>query len=286
MLSLALNSAAVFVLLGQLGAQPLRVTQMSDAALAFAYPQQRSHLDFAAARFSPDGRFLALLLTDILTGDPEQLWLYEMRTGLLTPMTPPPRQRESLVIRDLAWSDGSVFISGVRIINSAGYPYLASATMAGLKTLDQLPAKVNEILQQPSKRLHVLCCQDQSDRYVVASEHVGHGAWGLSMQVKGQRTWSVIAQGGGELETFLFDPSRSQVLYPALGKMMAYDLQTRQSREVLTLNDPWTQPRLLDQTQDGTMVAYIEPGACLGPARGGDITRTDPPRHVCLLKLR
>jgi len=98
------------------------------------------------------------------------------------------------------------------------------------------------------------------------------------------KEWTDIADGGFELLTFLCDPVRSVVLYPVLGKIIAYDLRTLQSRSVLTLKNPVVFPYLLDQTADGMVVAYIEPGDCVWSSPSAAELWITHPRHVCLLR--
>ena len=99
---------------------------MADEALAAAYPDKRDGLNFSAARFSRDGALLALVLSDINIGDPEQVWLYELRSQRLMPVRKP---HESLGIRDLAWShDGTLYVSAQRFTFSVSQPFFIAAT--------------------------------------------------------------------------------------------------------------------------------------------------------------
>jgi hypothetical protein len=258
---------------------------MADEALAAAYPKERGEIDFFAVRFSRDGEFLALVLENIQIGDPEQVWLYEMRSRRLAPVTKP---HELLRIRDLAWSkDGTLYISVWRFGDgNVAQPFFLAATMAETRQIEKPPAEIIGIFNQSSKMRHfsVTCCEERNDRYTVTVTSGGNGYRTLSMKRTASKEWPEIVHGGFELETFLIDPVRMQVLYPALGEVIAFDLRTLRHRPVLDLKNP-VFPFLLDRTEDGT-VAYAEPGACLGEAPPISQGGTRKPRHVCFVKLQ
>ncbi len=259
---------------------------MADEALALAYPKERSGLDFYTGRFSRDGAFLALVLRNIRIGDPEQVWLYELRSQRLIPVTEP---HETFHILDLAWSkDGTLYTSTERGL-SATQPF--GTNMARTREIGQLPREIIDIFNQSSKRFHfggeVDCCEEpteQNGNYAVRVTAGSHGIHTLWIR-EANGEWTDVADGGFELLTFIFDPVRSVVLYPALGKIVALDLQTHQSRSVLALKNP-VFPYLLDQTGDGTVVAYIEPGDCLLGAQSDDELRIAHPRRVCFAEFR
>jgi hypothetical protein len=259
---------------------------MMDGPLTLAYPQKREWLDFMSGRFSRDGKFLALVLTNISIGDPEQVWLYELNSGALVPVTEPPH--ESMRILDIAWSgDGVLYVSAGRTPNGVMQPFFLAATMEHREEIKELPAEIAEIFKQPSKKFHMnyTCCEEKNDRYHVRIEAKGHGTGTLSMRRADETKWTEIAIGGFELPTFLFDGVRSRVIYPVNGAILNFDLATRQRGNVLTLNNPYN-PFLLDETEDGETVAYVEPGGCHWAAQRAEQLGVQQPRQVCFLRLK
>ena len=73
----------------------------------------------------------------------------------------------------------------------------------------------------------------------------------------------MIAEGSWELETFLLNPARGQVLFPEpglFGSIVTYNLRTGQS-EALDFQSG-ENLRLLDLTGDGKLLAYSVIGPC------------------------
>lgn len=239
-----------------------------------------------AARFSRDGAFLALVLKNIQSGDAEQVWLYSLASERLVPVTNP---QERLIIDDLAWSEGgTLYVKAKRFPDYwVARPFVISATMASAREITELPAEMTQIFKQASKRLHfgVRCCLEENENYALRTAGDRPASGVLSMRELGSDEWKEIASGGPELLTFLLDPTRSQVLFPALGQITSFDLQTRRYGAFLELNNP-VYPFLLDQTQDGRIVAYIEAGACLWDAQPVERLRIAQPVHVCFVTLK
>jgi hypothetical protein len=262
------------------------VARMMDGPLTQAYPEKRKGIDFRWGRFSRDGKFLALVLSSISSGEAEQVWMYELSSGTLVPVT--ERPHNSMLIFDIAWSgDGILYVSGGRTPNGILKPYFLAATMEHREEIKEPPAEITEIFKQPSKKFHINypCCLERYGPYEVKIEGKGHGAGTLSMRRTDERKWTEIAGGGFELLTFHLDETRSRVIYPLNGIIVEFDLSTRQSRILLKLNNPFN-PFMLDVTADGKTVAYIEPGSCHGAALGVDKLRIEQPSQVCFLHLQ
>jgi hypothetical protein len=254
---------------------------VADEALAPMQPSLRFG-DPIAARFSRDGRFLALVLVR-----PERVWICELRSGRLVPATKPD---SSLHLTDIAWSQGGILYV---IADREGVgPVFFAATVDMTEEINQLPAEMVAIFVDRSKRLHYNIkgyTGEHNDQLAVEIMPRGHGAANLLMRRTASNSWTEIAGGGFELLTFLFDPVRSQVLYPAMfpgrGGIVAFDLRTLQRRTVLLLNNPhWAW--LLDQTQDGAIVAYVEAGGCLWERQPVEQLKIDHPSHICLAEFK
>lgn len=86
------------------------VTQAPDEAFRAAYtPQQRLGLEMESAAFSPDGKYLALVIGDLVTGDPEQAWRYDLSTHQLLALTPVPTEDNELTVDGVAWVGSTLY---------------------------------------------------------------------------------------------------------------------------------------------------------------------------------
>jgi hypothetical protein len=257
-----------------------QVTMMVDDALDLAYPKERIELHFSLARFSHDGEFLAFAINNVTLGDPEQVWLYEMRSHRLIAVTEKPRQ--SVQIQDLAWSDdGTLYVKALRLVNVERVFFLAVKN-GQTREIDQpLP----QIAERFDRRARLQCCEERNDSYVVKATK-GHGYYSLSMRLSQQTALKAIATGGGELETFLFDPVRSQVRYPervgSTRTLVTLDLGSRQSRSLQLQNG--ADLRLLDQTRDATLIAYTVAGSCLVKPSPDNQLNIGEPHRLCFVR--
>jgi hypothetical protein len=104
-----------------------RISAISVAAIRAAYPGEG--IQFPMGRFSPDGSKLALVISDVNTGGPEQVWMYDMQTRRMVAVTENPLGGRDPGIRALAWDiDGTLYVHGSRGGNVLG-PYNVAATM-------------------------------------------------------------------------------------------------------------------------------------------------------------
>jgi hypothetical protein len=90
------------------------IIALRDEALSASYSaQERAQLSFSSGTFSPNVRYLALQTKNVVSGDPEQVWRYELATGQLVPVTPTPTVADSPQIRTLHWAGDSLQVTGV-----------------------------------------------------------------------------------------------------------------------------------------------------------------------------
>lgn len=90
------------------------INALGDEALSASYSaQERAHLSFCSGTFSPDMRYLALQTNNVVSGDPEQVWRYELATGQLVPVTPTPTVADSPRIGTLHWAGDSLQVTGI-----------------------------------------------------------------------------------------------------------------------------------------------------------------------------
>lgn len=87
-----------------------RVSQLPDDALNSMFtPEQRKELDFEGAAFSPDGRYLAFVIGDILDGEPEQAWRYDFTTHQLIAITAKPEEPDDPMVDGIGWIGDTLY---------------------------------------------------------------------------------------------------------------------------------------------------------------------------------
>lgn len=220
------------------------------------------------------------MLIGIETGDPEQVWLYEIATRRLIAVTeqPPADHRFYIQIRDLVWDQEILYISANHFRGSAG-PSYAAATITRSDRIDSLPEQVAAAINRSKGQLGIYDLRrEHNSRYAVSARNQGHGDLVLETRsIKGGAPRQ-IARASWELETFLFSGDRSEVLYPSRESITAFNLDTGQSRTVL--QNAGRDLRLLDRTRDGKVIAYtvIDPHA-------GRPTLVRQPRIVCFAQI-
>jgi len=240
------------------------ITRALDAALAAAYPKAR--INFEWARFSPDGTLLAFSVSGIATGDPEQVWLYDLRAQRMIPVTENPLFGRDPGIRDMVWDNGGTLYVEVERRNSGGTHFFLMATMSALREVKQIPPQV--VPERAGNRDNPLPAGEgtvEDSKYKISAERRSHGGEDYLMAYpKGGNSFEV-AHGGGELRNFFFDAQSSRVVYArfewSFTGVASMDLTTRRSETLFALQNA-TGLRLLDRTRNGKVFAYTVYGDC------------------------
>lgn len=251
---------------------------MADEALKLEYAQKRAEVAFYDARFSRDGEFLAV---ETKTGNIYQVWIYELRSRRLIPFATPKGPDP---ITDVAWSENGTLYVMVGIVGHAER-YIEGRPGSEPQDVRELPSEMKEIFGQPSNRLHYHCCAEKNDRYTVEVVDRGHGSVDLLMRRLNEKQSTLIEGGGPQLSSFLFDPVSSRIVYPVIGGITVFDLQTRQRSTLLKLNNAFN-VILLDWTQDRKRLAYVEYGGCLWESQAPVRIQAAPPRYVCFVDIK
>lgn len=257
---------------------------MRDDALVSAYPGKRMELDFERGIFSPDGMLFAVTLSNIRTGSPEQVWIYDLRSKRAVPvMQPPPEEPgKSRSIREMVWSDDSTLYVSAQRINVTAHPYFVAARLENSTEVESLPATIADVFRQqktPSS-FPDLPREEHNDRYSVVARNQGHGDIVLEANMQKGGTPRQIARASWELESFFFSKDRSEVLYPTVDAIMAFSLRTGKYRAVLPRTGRFL--RLLGCTRDGKLIAYTVSGPCVrNPEDRSPVHR---PRNVCFFR--
>jgi hypothetical protein len=207
------------------------VTEMNDDALTAAYsPKERLYLTFSSGQFSSDGARIGLVAGDILSGDPEQVWLYDLKSHGLIAVTDKPTPDKMPAIRDLAWAGETLYVDGLR--RSGDRRFVVAASPGKIEEITAAPAQVERNFTQEeamsfSGGVHV-------GRYVVTgvSLHGGDSQYSAREGINGSPFIIAAAIHG----TPIFDSGSSTVFFNTGngwdGKIVAFHLDTRRAQEL------------------------------------------------------
>jgi hypothetical protein len=267
---------------------PAAIVALDDSALAKAYSAKRAGLSFEQGRFSSDGALFAFSVSQIESGDPEQVWLYDLRARTLVPVTEAPKHGLiGFTIADIAWGkDNTLYVSGERVVwqnQSDNRPLIVAATMNRSAEIKAFPREIEAVFKAQSAAGGDEDATSRSgDLFNVTARNLGHGAFILSAYNRKTKQDREIARGSWELEHFLFD-GHALLRYPAGEGIVSLDLRNGTSQS-LVLAHGRVLTRLLDETQDGRWMAYSMPGSCdplnYGPTPGGDT------QFICFAKVQ
>ncbi|HKD21256.1 MAG TPA: lysozyme inhibitor LprI family protein [Rhizomicrobium sp.] len=244
------------------------IVPLQDKALAQAHPAERREIGFPQGAFSPKGDLFAFAVDNIVSGDPDQIWLYRLADKKLIPATVSPvRGRSSITIDAFFFVDGTLYIDGSS--GEAGgvmTPFKRAATMAGaheVATIPKAPPTPNLARDTTAEAADELSNQgdkrEEDAHYVVTSTNGGHGAITLSAHAKGGGPEWTIATGTWNLADFVFDAPRGRVLYGDETRgLVSYDLKTKKT----SVEVPVAVGKLLDVTADGHFAAYSAYSFC------------------------
>lgn len=265
------------------------LSTLADAALNAAHPKERAELEFPQGAFSPHGDLFAFGVSQIVSGDIDQVWIYSLADKKLVPATPSPvRDKTDVSIQGFSWFNSALYVQGTTGAHAdAQTPFVRAATMAGSHETKGMPqeqvlpgaardttaAAGDSLSDQGDKRL-------EDARYEVISKNQGHGALTLGAHDKKTlRDVVLIATGSWYLSSFVFDAPRNRVIYPnGNGGIEIYSLASHKT--VATIPVPINV--LLDVTADGTLAAFSGNGRCDPSAPAADDGRR---QVICFVKL-
>jgi uncharacterized protein len=265
------------------------ITALQDDALAAAYPQLRAVLEVEEGRLSADGKFLAFALSQIVSGDADQVWLYELAAGKLRPVTETPVKGVlGFTINDMAFAaDDTLYVDAERIDwrdQSANRTLRLAATMAETREIDAFPEAAAAVLAR--QQAAYANAQNDGDReesnqrYTVSVANQGHGAFALTARRKDGGAAVLTVRGSWDLAHFVFDAQHSRVLYAdndTAGRIVrVYELETTRGAQLAL---PVARP--LAVTAAG-LLAY---SAYAGCTPGGAWPPPDHTVKICFVSL-
>jgi hypothetical protein len=204
-----------------------QITEMPNEAMAAAYPRNLANLSAVYGRFSPDGTLLAIVTTGIATGDPEQVWLYNLRTEKLFAVTEVPDPKVSPMIHSIAWVGNTMYVDGDRTQSTRHF--VVKATTEGAEEIPAAPADAQKILEDARKAY-------EEGNSIIASYRVRLDrrchACGLDLTAHSLKTTKQLTISNDVKGNFVFDPGAPVVFYPVGSwndAIFAFNLDTRKS---------------------------------------------------------
>ncbi len=268
------------------------VEALHDEALQTVYPpKERAQLSFSSGSFSPGLRYLALATTGIASGDPEQVWRYELATGHLVPVSPTPTQALTTQIFSVSWTGEVLHVLGTDHLG--GREFEASLAKSGTPEITFKPQPFT--LSFPSESL-------AAGPYTLTPITIHGGSVSWTARRKGERQDKTVA--GALLNTPVADPAIPfffyvPVTYPTTfldDRIAALDLRSgKEARQRVPVSEG-LQLLAAAPDADGFLVAYQVLGSCIPETNqdGEDVVqlRSLGPQslqrqtaHVCLVHL-
>lgn len=236
------------------------IAQMNDIQLATTYPGERDHLGFRTGRFSSDGKSFVFTTTGVNTGDPEQVWRYDMGLRRLEPITGKATKSEVTTIFDVESVADTLYILYARTDRPVTARSCLAVTTGGTKLLSQIPPAVKGIFDQRERG------ELGAGSFRFAVERRCHGCdWDVWVQINGQKRRALTVQG----PDVVADSDQPILFYEVPGHLNGigrFDLRTRRSGKLpLPQGGGGGGTELLaaKRGQNGFIVAYATRDTCL-----------------------
>lgn len=257
----------------------------------------------SAIRLSPDGALAAILLPSLELDGPDQVWLYRIADRKLVAATPAPDRQQPhpdgapAAIKALAWQGDTLYVRvaiwTLKGEGEEGTSVVYAATIAGSIRLEEVPANIYALLdlagqpgvvgqdEVPESDWDILDTIRSNRDFLVWAYDLGHGTIELRLRKRapGAPT-TLVAWGGWELSSYLFDAENSLLVYPADTGLVALDMETHKVRRIAGTSRG-DQPSAI--SADHRLFAWSTRNRC------GDEFLTeqdeDAPERFCLARL-
>lgn len=204
-------------------------------------------------RVSPDGAMLSIFLPSLELDGPDQVWLYRVADGRLAAATPAPDLQQPhpdgapMTIGATAWQGDTLYL---RIAEWGGEGETApqsvhAATAEGSWRLDEVAPDIAALLdgaEEPRESGADELTEGDgespeairgNDDFLAWVDDRGHGT--IELKMRKRTTGSplyLVAWGGWELGSYLFDAERSLLVYPADTGIVVLDMAPRHERRI------------------------------------------------------
>jgi uncharacterized protein YecT (DUF1311 family) len=206
-------------------------------------------------RLSTDGTMAAVLLPSLELDGPDQVWLYRIADGRLVAATPAPDRQQPhpdgavAAVKSLVWQGDTLYtrvaVWSKKDQGEEGATAVYAATIAGSRRLDDVPGDIHALLDdagQPDTVAQDEVSESESDiletvrgnrDFLAWTDDLGHGTIELRLRKRTPRSPAyLVAWGGWELASYLFDTERSRLVYPGDTGITVFDMATRGERRI------------------------------------------------------
>ncbi len=226
------------------------VSQAPGDALRTMYTaEQRLELTFFVGTFSSSGRYLAFEIANVNTGDPEQVWRYDLVADQLLAVTAKPTYPADPHVEDIAW-DGEVLYT--KLNNGYGRVLFSKTDGDVTAAIPSWPADIDPLNTGSPRDIGPYSVDEQMTR--------GHGG-GTQLFVSGKEIADLHSEGWAGIE----DPPMVIVTDTRNMGIVTVDLRTLRrsvirlpSEQVLDILAAWRAPK-------GLRIAYEVSGPCQPP---------------------
>ena len=247
-------------------------------------PKQRVWLSFFRGEFSPDGKYFAVEIGDLVNGGPEQVWRYNIETQEAIPVSPMPRAEQSTMIRSSRWIDDTFYTTVTvipkqsRSIESNGLivtgPFASEIYFKteGEQTV-QVPSFPAEISTTTAKDAESTKVGSYS---VVDGEARPHSGGKVDIWRAATKTSKrVFIATTGPWISIDDPPTVIYLMYGSHPSIEFFNLETLHRRSI-PLSYPYL-PRLLatQRISNGLRIAYSVHGECSGTEPSSEVNPSD-----------
>lgn len=243
--------------LGSAPLMPMDITEIDLKPIAADRPEiaEATQPRISRIEASPDDSMLAILLPSLELDGPDQIWLYRVADGKLVAATPKPDQQQPhpdgspAAIKALAWQGDTLYVRLATWSKDGegeeGTSVVYAATADGSSRLDEVPAAVYTLLDEagqpgvvgqdevPESDWDIIDTMRGNRDFLAWAYDLGHGTIELRTRkrVVGSPT-TLVAWGGWELASYLFEIKRSQLIYAGDTGITVVDMATHGERRI------------------------------------------------------
>jgi len=244
-----------------------------DAFRAMFTKEQLAYMSLDGASFSPDGHYLAIIVGDILSGEPEQVWRFDLTTHKLVAISAKPEHPYDPTIDGIGWIGDTLYTAAARTPDGIERKFFLKTEGDTTTEIASIPADLPLGGFQDFSR--------QVGPYTVEAVELGKVGFNL---VAGK---TVLAKSTDNNWRTLDGPPTLIFSDPGSGSITVVDLKTLR-RHQLSISASEAGILAAQRTPTGFLLAYSVPDACQpaeSPAPGIQKPQERHVKAVCIVDL-
>ena len=295
---------------------------VSTHAFVDAYGEKSlNELSYSNFRFSPDERLLAFAVSGIESGDPEQVWIYDIETQKLRLATEKIKKNEvGFSLKEMKWENNGTLVIDMHRIdwknqsNNQEIRIRATMEMSENEIMKPNSDNKNNTILSPSQRYGIRSSPPQttllmdlknhgnvlaeysnvwdavqwgpSDGYFVFRNGLGHGSFELNVGYT-QKPFKVekIPEGS---EVFALHPKKRLVAFAVTEYQKPFQVSIYSVKDKRIIRRLATGPYPRCQAWSSNYLVVTMNGRApivQGPGRIADGSNPSVPRNICLIKI-